>query len=260
MEPSLSTLKRLFAASGNRCAFLGCSAPIVEDSGTVTGIICHIKARAPGGPRYDPKQTEQDRHGFTNLVLMCARHSKLIDSEPKQFTPEVLTDMKETHERSGSIDLLPGEAQKAQRLLEDYKALYNINTTGHVMIDSPGGIQAGKVVIETRNKTVRFAAPAGTIAADRLKRNYIKHLIDRYHKYAAKQPGRDFSYGAVYDDIKREFGAKWDHVSVDRFDNLAAHIQRKIDRTMIGRVNSGKGQRSYSTYEDYLAKYEKKVE
>jgi hypothetical protein len=190
---------------------------------------------------------------------MCARHSKLIDSEPNRFTARVLTEMKDAHEGSGSIDLLPGEAQKAQRLLDDYRGLYNIRTTGHVMIDSPGGIQAEHVVVKTEKKTVKLNAPAGTIAADRLKRNYIKHLIDRYHKYAADQPGRKFRYAAMYDDVKREFGAKWDHVSVDRFDDLAAHVQQKIDGTMIGRINRGKGRRSYSTYEDYLAKYEKRV-
>ena len=107
VEPSLATVKRLFAASGNRCAFPECSAPIAEPSGTITGIICHIKARSPGGPRYDPEQSEEDRHSFRNLLLMCARHSKLIDSEPDRFTAGVLSDMKEQQERFGSIDLLP---------------------------------------------------------------------------------------------------------------------------------------------------------
>jgi hypothetical protein len=50
MEPSLVTVKRLFARSQNRCAFTGCDFPIVEESDTVTGIICHINARSPGGP------------------------------------------------------------------------------------------------------------------------------------------------------------------------------------------------------------------
>jgi hypothetical protein len=192
---------------------------------------------------------------------MCRRHSKLIDSEPERFTAMLLAEMKEAHERSGSIDLLPGEAQNAQRLLEGYRLLYSISTTGPVMIGSPGGIQAGGgVVIKTEKKTVKFAPPAGTIAADRRRRNYIKHLIDRYNKFAGEQPGRDFGYGAIYEDVKREFGANWDHVSVDRFDDLAAHLQRKIDRTMIGSMNRGKGRPNYSPYEVYLAKYDKKIE
>jgi len=198
MEPSLTTIKRLFAASGNKCAFPECNSPIVEDSGTVTGIICHIKARSRGGPRYDLKQSDTDRHSFENLILMCARHSKLIDSEPKRFTAAVLSDMKEMHERSGAIDLRPGDSEKSERILEDYRKFYSISAGGHVMIDSPGGMQAQSIVFKAEKKTVRFNAPQGTIASVREKRNYAKHLIDRYHEYASQQPGREFSYAVIY--------------------------------------------------------------
>ncbi len=50
-EPAEQTVKRLFALSGNICAYPGCEVPIVERNGVVTGEICHIKARKPGGPR-----------------------------------------------------------------------------------------------------------------------------------------------------------------------------------------------------------------
>jgi len=258
MEPSVAIVKRLFAASGNRCAFPECSAPIVETSGAITGIICHIKARSPGGPRYDPGQSEEGRHSFENLLLMCARHSKLIDSEPDRFTASVLFQMKEQHERFGSIDLLPEQVRKACRLLDDYRALYSIHASGHVMIDSPGAIQADQVVIKTERKSVKLNPPVGTIASDGPRRNYVKHLIDRYHKYASKQPGRKFRYGALYDDINRRFGAKWDYVPLVRFDELVAHLQAKIDGTKIGRINRGKGGPSYSSYERYIAKYQEK--
>jgi hypothetical protein len=54
-EPTAATVKRLFAFSKNQCAFPDCTIPIVEASGVVTGIICHIKARNRGGPRYDTR-------------------------------------------------------------------------------------------------------------------------------------------------------------------------------------------------------------
>src|SRR5687768_11697745 len=68
-EPTVSTIKRLFALSANRCAFPKCGCPIVEETGTVTGIICHIKARSKGGPRYDSKQSDEERHAYPNLIL-----------------------------------------------------------------------------------------------------------------------------------------------------------------------------------------------
>jgi len=56
-RPTETTIKRLFAVSGNRCAFPGCTAVLVT-GGVVTGEICHIKAQNPQGPRYDPAQSD----------------------------------------------------------------------------------------------------------------------------------------------------------------------------------------------------------
>ena len=256
MEPSLATIKRLFAASCNKCAYPNCELPIVEKSGTVTGIICHIKARSRGGPRYDRNQTEAECHSFDNLILMCGRHSKLIDSEPGKFTVELLKEIKELHERNGNIDILPGDADKAGRLLEDYRKYYSITAGGNVMIDSPGAIQAQNIVFKTEKKTVRLNPPAGTIAADRQMRNYVKHLIDRYHEYASQQPGRNFTYPAIYADIKKAFGAKWDHISTARFDELCRFLHFKIDRTMIGSMNRGKGYANYSSFDEFVKRYD----
>jgi hypothetical protein len=249
-EPSVSSVKRLFALSGNRCAFPKCGCPIVEPSGTVTGIICHIKARSKGGPRYDARQTQEERHGFPNLVLMCSRHSKLIDSEPRTYSVELLGEMKAIHERTGSIELSQAEARLALRLLEDYRNIY-ITTTGPVSVHQPK-----QVVIKTQRKTVKLEAPEGSIAADRSRRNYVKHLIDRYNDFAAQQPGRKFSFAAIFADIKKRFGAKWDFIGLEQFDSLCAYMQQKIDRTMRGSANRGHGHPNYSDYDDYVRKYE----
>jgi hypothetical protein len=80
--PTVATIKRLFAVSGNRCAFPGCELPLVDEaSGNVLGEMCHIRARSPDGPRYDPEQTEEERHGFGNLVLLCPTHHAIVDGD-----------------------------------------------------------------------------------------------------------------------------------------------------------------------------------
>ena len=83
-KPSIRAIQRLYAMSGNRCAFSGCTAPIIEDSPGMAGInmgeICHIRASKAGGERYDPEQSDAERHGYENLILLCRRHHKLIDS------------------------------------------------------------------------------------------------------------------------------------------------------------------------------------
>ncbi len=248
-EPSLPTVKRLFACSGNKCAYPKCECPIVETTGTVTGIICHISARSKGGPRFDGAQSDEQRHSHENLILLCARHSKLIDSEPKTYTVELLREMKTMHERNRQFELSAKEAQLATKLLDDYRAIF-INTSGNVEVHG-----AENVVIRPTTKRVKIQAPAGSLASDLSKRNYIKHLIDRYHEFADQQPGRVFSYPAIYAEIKKHYGAKWDMTTVEQFGSLVAFLQARIDRTMRGSINRGKGYPNYSTFEEYRVKY-----
>lgn len=95
--PSPATIKRLFAQSGNCCAFPKCPVDIIQGA-TVMGNICHIKAASPKGPRYDALQTPEDRHGYDNLILLCANHHTVIDDDEDAYTIERLTKMKRDHE------------------------------------------------------------------------------------------------------------------------------------------------------------------
>ena len=103
LKPSLATVKRLFAVSGNRCAFPECKVFLVDEvSGKVTGRICHIKAHSPKGPRYDPTQTESERSGFQNLILMCPIHHDVIDTDVGTYSVDRLKLMKMNHESSNA--------------------------------------------------------------------------------------------------------------------------------------------------------------
>jgi hypothetical protein len=96
------TLKKLFALTGNKCAFPGCELPVFDTEHKVlTGEVCHIKAQSPDGPRYDANQTDAERNAFENLVVMCSIHHKIIDDKSTldQFTVEALTKIKTNHER-----------------------------------------------------------------------------------------------------------------------------------------------------------------
>jgi hypothetical protein len=98
-EPSRPTVKRLFAVSGNLCAFPKCSTPLVDPkSGSIIGEICHIKGEKSGAARYDAAQTNEQRHGFGNLFLLCNVHHKIVDDDETAYTVERLLQMKEQHE------------------------------------------------------------------------------------------------------------------------------------------------------------------
>lgn len=100
-SPSRKTIKRLYAVSGNRCAFPKCQISLTDnlnDKVVVYGKICHIKSRKARGARYDPTQSDKERNAFENLLLMCPNHHDVIDSDPESFTVSRLKNIKTKHE------------------------------------------------------------------------------------------------------------------------------------------------------------------
>lgn len=205
--PSLATVKRLFALSGNRCAFPGCNAPLVEESGTVTGEICHVKAASAGGPRYDPAQSEEDRNAASNLILLCGRHHTLVDTEAHNFPVEKLMEFKVRREQSGLVEITPFSAKAAAELLARCGQPVVHANASQVAINSPGAIQAGTLNLTTKRTRVTIAAPPGSIAADRAMLAYASYLIARYQEFqkADKTKTDRFKYIAIHAALKRHF-------------------------------------------------------
>lgn len=249
------TIKRLFAMSGNRCAFPGCALPIIESAGTITGEICHIKAQSSGGPRFDETQTAEERHGFDNLLLLCRRHHRVVDSEPNVYSADALQDIKAIHE---SVLGRPEQAMDvffAKLLLNDLRRIEVSHNTGNVAIESPGAILAQTVNVKTTRKTVVVNAPPGTVGADQRASRYIQHLISRYNEFASadKTRGTKFNYGVISKNIETNFRAPWKLVAMENFDALCDYLQKRIARTRIAKSNKAKGHRSFSSFEEFTA-------
>src|SRR5689334_782140 len=85
--------------SHNLCAHPDCGQPLVE-GGTVVGEVCHIKGERPSAARYDKDHRDAERHAFENLVAMCRKHHKIIDTEVESYPVERLVEMKRAHEES----------------------------------------------------------------------------------------------------------------------------------------------------------------
>jgi glucose-1-phosphate thymidylyltransferase len=96
--PSLSTIRRLYLLTGNRCAFPGCNDLLVDDAGVPIAEVCHICADKPGGKRYNPAQTDAERQHYDNLIVLCANHHIIVDGDDITYTAEVLRKMKTRHE------------------------------------------------------------------------------------------------------------------------------------------------------------------
>lgn len=100
---SLSTIKILFAWSGNQCAHPECTNPVVElgteDSDeAIIAHICHIYAINENGPRGNPELTEEELNSLENLILLCPNHHTIVDSQHETYTAEELKKWKRDHE------------------------------------------------------------------------------------------------------------------------------------------------------------------
>lgn len=113
---SVRTRKRLWTRAGNQCAFPGCCQRLLEpiegtDEDTIVGIECHIIPRedSPAVSRSESSLSDaekeqyqlliQDRHCYSNLVLMCAVHSAVIDdANNTEYTVERVIEIKRLRE------------------------------------------------------------------------------------------------------------------------------------------------------------------
>ena len=113
MSPSFrddfpDAMKRSLAARVNSCCSKpDCRAPTsgprADNSKVVNvGVAAHITAAAPGGPRYDPTLTHEDRAVITNGIWLCQNCAKLVDNDPDRFTADILRSWKSTAEQEAS--------------------------------------------------------------------------------------------------------------------------------------------------------------
>jgi hypothetical protein len=258
-KPSLPTIKRLFAQSGRCCAFPGCAMPIVDENGAIIGEICHIRARNAGGERYEPGQTEAERQGYDNLLLLCPTHHRTIDAQPGVFSAKLLQEMKAQAEADSSGSERPEDAFFAAALLAKLGDTSIIDNAGNIAINSPGAVQTGTLILNSTNSKTKILPPAGSIGADGEKRRYVKYLIDRYIQFAKALPFRatTFKPAVIYASIKREFGSQWELVSLARFEDLCVYLKGRICKTSLGKTNATKGHMLFSSFEEYQRKHEK---
>lgn len=98
LSPLKDTLRQLYVLSGNQCAYPGCLRPMFNSDGNFVGQICHIEAAMPGGERFNPNMSNEERREFENLMLMCYEHHIETDKED-EYSVDDMIDMKYEHER-----------------------------------------------------------------------------------------------------------------------------------------------------------------
>ncbi|MDX3781492.1 MULTISPECIES: hypothetical protein [Streptomyces] len=94
---------RLFALSGNQCAFPGCSSPVTfqEASGEKPVTLAqraHLVGVGRQGPRSKEAPLSDDPDAVENLTLFCGTHHAIVDGNPRIYSVEVLAKYKADHE------------------------------------------------------------------------------------------------------------------------------------------------------------------
>ena len=108
--------------AGQICSNPDCNNPTSgphtqPDKAVNVGIAAHICAASPGGKRYDPNMTSEERGGIENAIWLCQTCAKLIDSDEEAYTTELIREWKKEHERLVA-ESLKGSSQKIKEATE----------------------------------------------------------------------------------------------------------------------------------------------
>ena len=132
-EPKVKDImaKRVgYRCSNPNCRDLTCG-PKEEPTGTVNvGVASHICAASPGGLRYDKNQTQEERKSIENGIWLCQTHGKLVDSDEKRYTVDILKKWKKLSEMAALLEI---EQSDSKYLINDIKII----ETYMVLFDRP---------------------------------------------------------------------------------------------------------------------------
>jgi hypothetical protein len=218
------TKKLIWQEANSRCAFCHLDDVSLLDHH-------HIIPRANGGSN-DP----------SNLILVCRNcHGRIEDGS---ITSEQIASKKQALK---IIPLHPSRAASGQPI--QIQGNVNSSIVGH----------GNTITIRHGKSRPKIQHPAGTIGASLDHRNYIAHLIKRYHEYRDADrsfgaPDTKFNYAVIHKNIERTFGAQTYFVPIERFADMSEYLKKLIDRTRLGRVNKSRGTPNYSTFTDYVSK------
>ncbi len=104
---------RLFALSGNQCAFPGCTNAVTGqvapgEQPVTLAQRAHIVGVGRQGPRSRAVPLSADIDAVENLTLLCGVHHRIVDANPRIYSVEVLAKYKADHEaRMAPKDIRP---------------------------------------------------------------------------------------------------------------------------------------------------------
>lgn len=124
LAPKFEVLRALFARSGNQCAFPSCTQPLINSKNQFIGQICHIEAALPGGERFNPNQSGDERRNYDNLLLLCYPHH-VETNDVVEYTVEMLKKIKYEHEARFQKNLYIIDEAVLSKIVDEMDLFWN---------------------------------------------------------------------------------------------------------------------------------------
>lgn len=178
LQPTSTVVKRLFALSGNKCAYPTCDQKIVDEHGSVIGEICHIEAAEQGGERYNLSSNDEYRRSFENLVLLCSNHHKKTDNV-EEYPVEKMKKIKNRHEQQNKDSNYQASEKNINQAIQNFMEQKNQNSDSGIQFNNQAtnqhiGTQIGSQIIN--NYSEDNGKPS--IDGERSVNKSLKKLID----------------------------------------------------------------------------------
>lgn len=186
----LSDVKKLFALSGNTCAFPECNESMIDKSDTIIGEICHIEAAENNGQRYNKSSNDEYRRSFENLILLCPKHHK-ITNDVFLYPTKKLKEFKSTHEKKFSRNEFKILDEQIDQAIGIYMNQQNKNESSGIQVNNQAktqkiGTQIGVQNIHNYDKSKKGFKIDGA----RKVIEKFKNIIDA-HKQKASPPSTE---------------------------------------------------------------------
>jgi hypothetical protein len=98
-------LRAGFRCSRPACGAITCGPHSDPERWLSLGEAAHITAAAPGGPRYDPSLTLEQRRDISNAIWLCSTCATLVDADASRHTVVELRTWKDTAEMNARVAL-----------------------------------------------------------------------------------------------------------------------------------------------------------
>jgi hypothetical protein len=201
LTPKPKTIRELFLKSGNLCAFPNCPSLMMDEKGVFIGQLCHIEAAEPGGERFRPDMTNEQRRSVGNLMLMCYPHHQVTNNVSEYPVPRMKKMKAEHEQRFSSPDRAILERLTDWTTVEQPTGVSNLGRLNDVMDWNQGESELSVSVKELN----RFIEKLHRVPIE--VRRFVGKIAARMHRMRKTSAVLDESSGTniLISDVKDAF-------------------------------------------------------